>query len=59
LPSRKVCLAANVSHVTEAQDELAFEARIDLTYMGERGKRNASLLVMKRTVAFADAINTR
>jgi transcriptional regulator with XRE-family HTH domain len=32
------------------QEELAFEAEIDLTYMGaiERGKRNASLLVMAR-----------
>ena len=32
------------------QEELAFEAEIDLTYMGgiERGKRNPSLLVMGR-----------
>ncbi len=32
------------------QEELAFEADIDLTYMGgiERGKRNPSLLVMAR-----------
>jgi transcriptional regulator with XRE-family HTH domain len=32
------------------QEELAFEAEIDLTYMGgiERGKRNPSLLVMSR-----------
>ena len=32
------------------QEQLAFEARIDLTYMGgiERGKRNPSLLVMAR-----------
>jgi transcriptional regulator with XRE-family HTH domain len=32
------------------QEELAFEAEIDLTYMGgiERGKRNPSLLVMAR-----------
>jgi transcriptional regulator with XRE-family HTH domain len=32
------------------QEQLAFEARIDLTYMGgiERGKRNPSLLVMTR-----------
>jgi transcriptional regulator with XRE-family HTH domain len=32
------------------QEELAFEAKIDLTYMGgiERGKRNPSLLVMAR-----------
>ncbi len=32
------------------QEELAFEAEIDLTYMGgiERGRRNPSLLVMVR-----------
>lgn len=32
------------------QEELAFEAEIDLTYIGgiERGKRNPSLLVMVR-----------
>jgi transcriptional regulator with XRE-family HTH domain len=32
------------------QEELAFEAGIDLTYMGgiERGRRNPSLLVMVR-----------
>jgi transcriptional regulator with XRE-family HTH domain len=32
------------------QEDLAFEAEIDLTYMGgiERGKRNPSLLVMAR-----------
>jgi transcriptional regulator with XRE-family HTH domain len=32
------------------QEELAFEAEIDLTYLGgiERGKRNPSLLVMAR-----------
>jgi transcriptional regulator with XRE-family HTH domain len=32
------------------QEQLAFEAQIDLTYMGgiERGKRNPSLLVMAR-----------
>jgi len=32
------------------QEELAFEAKIDLTYAGgiERGKRNPSLLVMAR-----------
>jgi hypothetical protein len=35
---------------TAAQLQLAFEAEIDLTYMGgiERGKRNRSLLVMAR-----------
>jgi transcriptional regulator with XRE-family HTH domain len=32
------------------QEQLAFEAEIDLTYMGgiERGRRNPSLLVMGR-----------
>jgi transcriptional regulator with XRE-family HTH domain len=32
------------------QEELAFEAKIDLTYAGgiERGRRNPSLLVMAR-----------
>jgi transcriptional regulator with XRE-family HTH domain len=35
-------------HLT--QEELAFEAEIDLTYLGgiERGKRNPSLVVMAR-----------
>jgi transcriptional regulator with XRE-family HTH domain len=35
------------------QEQLAFEAEIDLTYMGgiERGKRNPSLLVMARIAA--------
>jgi transcriptional regulator with XRE-family HTH domain len=38
------------------QEQLAFEAKIDLTYMGgiERGKRNPSLLVMAR---IADALS--
>jgi transcriptional regulator with XRE-family HTH domain len=33
------------------QEQLAFEAEIDLTYIGgiERGKRNPSLLVMARS----------
>jgi transcriptional regulator with XRE-family HTH domain len=35
------------------QEKLAFEAEIDLTYVGgiERGKRNPSLLVMCRIAA--------
>lgn len=35
---------------TLTQEQLAFEAKIDLTYMGgiERGRRNPSLLVMAR-----------
>lgn len=38
------------------QEQLAFEAKIDLTYMGgiERGKRNPSLMVMAR---IADALS--
>ena len=38
------------------QEELAFEAEIDLTYVGgiERGKRNPSLVVMAR---IADALS--
>ena len=37
------------------QEQLAFEAQIDLTYVGgiERGRRNPSLLVMAR---IADAL---
>jgi transcriptional regulator with XRE-family HTH domain len=35
------------------QEQLAFEAKIDLTYVGgiERGRRNPSLLVMARIAA--------
>ena len=35
------------------QEQLAFEANIDLTYVGgiERGRRNPSLLVMVRIAA--------
>lgn len=38
------------------QEQLAFEAQIDLTYVGgiERGKRNPSLLVLVR---IAEALN--
>lgn len=38
------------------QEQLAFEARLDLTYVGgiERGQRNPSLLVMVR---LAEALN--
>jgi transcriptional regulator with XRE-family HTH domain len=40
------------------QEQLAFEAEIDLTYIGgiERGKRNPSLLVMAR---IADALGVQ
>ncbi|HTT99562.1 MAG TPA: helix-turn-helix domain-containing protein [Rhizomicrobium sp.] len=39
------------------QEELAFEAEIDLTYLGgiERGSRNPSLLVMARIAAALSA----
>lgn len=40
------------------QEQLAFEAEIDLTYVGgiERGRRNPSLLVMAR---IADALRVK
>jgi transcriptional regulator with XRE-family HTH domain len=53
-------LAKNVRRLRQqrkmTQEELAFEAEIDLTYLGgiERGKRNPSLLVMAR---IADALS--
>jgi transcriptional regulator with XRE-family HTH domain len=39
------------------QEQLSFEAEIDLTYVGgiERGQRNPSLMVMAR---IADALST-
>lgn len=38
------------------QEQLAFEARLDLTYIGgiERGRRNPSIMVLAR---IADALN--
>lgn len=38
------------------QEQLAFEAQIDLTYLGgiERGRRNPSLMVMVRIAASLD-----
>lgn len=53
-------LARNVRRLRQqrkmTQEQLAFEAEIDLTYLGgiERGKRNPSLLVMAR---IADALS--
>jgi transcriptional regulator with XRE-family HTH domain len=50
----RAILGRNVRHLRQqrdmTQEELAFEAEIDLTYMGgiERGRRNPSLLVMAR-----------
>lgn len=53
-------LAKNIRRLRQqrklTQEQLAFEAEIDLTYMGgiERGRRNPSLLVMGR---IADALS--
>ena len=50
----RAILGKNVRRVRQqkglTQEELAFEAEIDLTYMGgiERGRRNPSLLVIAR-----------
>jgi len=50
----RAVLGRNVRKIRQqrrmTQERLAFEAEIDLTYMGgiERGKRNPSLLVMAR-----------
>ena len=55
----RVILGRNVRRIRQqkklTQEQLAFEAEIDLTYVGgiERGKRNPSLLVMAR---IADAL---
>jgi transcriptional regulator with XRE-family HTH domain len=49
-----VILGSNVRRLRQqremTQEQLAFDAKIDLTYLGgiERGKRNPSLLVMAR-----------
>jgi transcriptional regulator with XRE-family HTH domain len=54
-----IILGRNVRRLRQqkglTQEAVAFEAEIDLTYMGaiERGKRNPSLLVMAR---IADAL---
>jgi transcriptional regulator with XRE-family HTH domain len=58
----RAILAKNVRKYRQqrklTQEQLAFEAEIDLTYMGgiERGKRNSSLLVMAR---IADALGVQ
>jgi transcriptional regulator with XRE-family HTH domain len=50
----RVIVGRNVRRLRKArgltQEQLAFEAEIDLTYLGgiERGQRNPSLLVMAR-----------
>ena len=55
----RVVLGRNVRRIRQqrklTQEQLAFEAEIDLTYVGgiERGRRNPSLMVMVR---IADAL---
>ena len=50
----RAIVGKNVRHLRQlkglTQEELAFEAQLDLTYVGgiERGRRNPSLLVMAR-----------
>jgi transcriptional regulator with XRE-family HTH domain len=50
----KAIVANNIRNLPQqrklTQEQLAFAARIDLTYLGgiERGRRNPSLLVMAR-----------
>jgi transcriptional regulator with XRE-family HTH domain len=56
----RVILGRNVRRIRQqralTQEQLAFDAEIDLTYLGgiERGRRNPSLLVMAR---IADALS--
>jgi transcriptional regulator with XRE-family HTH domain len=58
----RTTLGTNVRRLRQAKDltqeELAFGAKIDLTYVGgiERGRRNPSLLVMAR---IADALSVK
>ncbi len=58
----KKILGTNVRRLRQTrgltQEQLAFDAEIDLTYLGgiERGRRNPSLLVMAR---IADALSAR
>ena len=57
----RAIVGQNVRHLRQAkgltQEQLAFEAGLDLTYVGgiERGKRNPSLLVMVRLATALDA----
>lgn len=56
----RAIVGRNIRRLREArrmtQEQLAFEAQIDLTYVGgiERGRRNPSLMVMVR---IADALD--
>lgn len=53
----RAIVGRNVRHLRQArgltQEQLAFEAGLDLTYVGgiERGRRNPSLIVMARLAA--------
>jgi transcriptional regulator with XRE-family HTH domain len=53
----RAVVGSNVRRLRQArsltQEQLAFEAQIDLTYVGgiERGRRNPSLLVLVRIAA--------
>ena len=57
----RAIVGGNVRRLRKAtemtQEQLAFEAQLDLTYIGgiERGRRNPSLLAMAR---IADALGT-
>jgi transcriptional regulator with XRE-family HTH domain len=57
----RAIVGGNVRRLRKAaemtQEQLAFEAQLDLTYIGgiERGRRNPSLLAMARV---ADALGT-
>lgn len=59
MPDWRSIVGANVKRMRLArgltQEQLAFDAKIDLTYVGgiERGRRNPSLMVMAR---LADAV---
>lgn len=61
----RAVLGRNVRKIRQqrrmTQEKLAFEAEIDLTYVGgiERGKRNPSLLVMARIAAALSVPLTR
>ena len=60
----KAIVAKNVRKLRQqrklTQEQLAFAAKIDLTYLGgiERGKRNPSLLVMARIASALAACRT-
>ena len=57
----RAVVGRNVRRLRESrgmtQEQLAFEARIDLTYVGgiERGRRNPSLMVMVRLAEALEA----